>query len=1101
MFELVHTNLATLSLLVLVLCLIFELPQNLLSLLSPDSTKVVRLLLKAHEITRMPTHLSHHVDNLSNTTGAFNPKFYTSGPNVDIVWENSNISSSVILFKRSIDGGDVFGPEILLSKYEQHSVHPQIIGSGSNLYVVWQHSNLAIVLIKSTDNGATFGPTKKVVDTTAYAQDLQVAATGDNVYILWRDGSTESIFLKSSIDGGLTFGPAIDLTNHSSSVFNPYIYATDTMLYIAWMEKGINSQGSIVLTKMSIPNGLSSPKTTTLTNTTDVQSECCPRIAAAGKNVYLLWEDDSIRHKSFIAMKKSGDTGATFGPTINLSNNISKATFGISYDPELTVFGNNLYVKFQDVNAGILLKKSTDGGLNFGPPIRFSDTTAVSDMQIAAVSNSLMYALWKNTTTGNNNIFFKRVISSENIFSPATKLSNNPDGEPVSGPVLSAYANSLYILWENLNSGNYTILLRKSTDNGATFGPTKKVVDTTAYAQDLQVAATGDNVYILWRDGSTESIFLKSSIDGGLTFGPAVKLSNTTAAAASELKIAAAGSNVYVLWKDLSLHNHYSILLRESMDTGISFGPAVKLSNTTAASDLKIAAAGSNVYVLWTDMLSGNFNILLKRISNNGAIYAHPTVLATNGFDPDLSASGNSVYVVWNYVNNYNDDSCGAIVTDKTEKDNIQGRGGGIYLVRSNDSGTVFGPPLKLSNSSAASELEITADGPNIYTLWKEDNMVLRSSADNGTTFGPEIDMNKYYGSSSTLSNAMNFKLTSSASPEYKDNINSNSKSVYLTWNQQPIMSTLDYGRTQSDVFFGMIQLLEYESQVDYNASVYYHQPKCPDIQQTASAVDAGSGEQLLSVVQIRPPLQEAVWLYTYYWHDQLTHSLVDNLLARKINTIYFSAPQVGGWDNSSRVSDYLNFINYAKTKGMQVYGVTLEDPSFVFMTQAQLTNIFGSFINKTASVFDTYVIDVEPQAMAGADLHVYLPRYVTMSGILRNIADQFHKQIIDTVPTWYNMALKQIGISIGLNALSSNRINLIDYTYGSQSILNNISDLRTDLSTPYIVNLMITPGQGAPQLSGQEIKQTIITLKANLLPLALDDAHYIMRLNSSLFQ
>jgi hypothetical protein len=85
----------------------------------------------------------------------------------------------------------------------------------------------------------------------------------------------------------------------------------------------------------------------------------------------------------------------------------------------------------------------------------------------------------------------------------------------------------------------------------------------------------------------------------------------------------------------------------------------------------------------------------------------------------------------------------------------------------------------------------------------------------------------------------------------------------------------------------------------------------------------------------------------------------------------------------------------------------------------------------------------------------------------------------------WYHTVLNQIGISIGVNALSSNRINLIDYTYPTtEAILSNINDIRNEISTPYIVNLMITPGHGAPQLSGQEIPRTIITLKSNLCQL-----------------
>lgn len=46
----------------------------------------------------------------------------------------------------------------------------------------------------------------------------------------------------------------------------------------------------------------------------------------------------------------------------------------------------------------------------------------------------------------------------------------------------------------------------------------------------------------------------------------------------------------------------------------------------------------------------------------------------------------------------------------------------------------------------------------------------------------------------------------------------------------------------------------------------------------------------------------------------------------------------------------------------------------------------------------------------------------------------------------------------------------------------------------------MITPGHGAPQLSGQEIPRTVITLKSNLLPIAFDEAQYLLNLDSGSF-
>ena len=277
----------------------------------------------------------------------------------------------------------------------------------------------------------------------------------------------------------------------------------------------------------------------------------------------------------------------------------------------------------------------------------------------------------------------------------------------------------------------------------------------------------------------------------------------------------------------------------------------------------------------------------------------------------------------------------------------------------------------------------------------------------------------------------------------------------------------------------------------------YNEQPVAPARQTIAT----GPGEQLLSVVRPKPQVEEGVWFYANYWKGPLTNLIVDELAKRKINTIYFSAPDKGGWDNSSKVLNYVDFINYARAKGMRVLGVTLEDPSFVFSTEPELKKTFGDFIKRTENIFDGYVIDVEPQAVPGADMHVYLPRYISMSKILRDVADGYHKEFIDSVPAWYHTVLKQIGISIGVNALSSNRINLIDYTYPTtEAILNNINDVRSEISTPYIVNLMITPGHGAPQLSGQEIPRTIITLKSNLLPIAFDEAQYLLNLDSGLF-
>ena len=61
-------------------------------------------------------------------------------------------------------------------------------------------------------------------------------------------------------------------------------------------------------------------------------------------------------------------------------------------------------------------------------------------------------------------------------------------------------------------------------------------------------------------------------------------------------------------------------MLKKSTNGGVGFGPATKLSTSTLP-DANIATVGTNVYVVWKDIVSGNYNILFKRSIDNGATF------------------------------------------------------------------------------------------------------------------------------------------------------------------------------------------------------------------------------------------------------------------------------------------------------------------------------------------------------------------------------------------------------------------------------------------------------------------------------------------------
>jgi hypothetical protein len=235
------------------------------------------------------------------------------------------------------------------------------------------------------------------------------------------------------------------------------------------------------------------------------------------------------------------------------------------------------------------------------------------------------------------------------------------------------------------------------------------------------------------------------------------------------------------------------------------------------------------------------------------------------------------------------------------------------------------------------------------------------------------------------------------------------------------------------------------------------------------------------------------VWFYANKYLQNIPKDIVDRLGAKDINTIYFAGTDQEDWDNQSSRRVYSDFIQYAKGKGMKVYAVTLEDPSFALKTSVELEKTFRQFIDSTRDLFDTYVIDVEPHAILGPDPDTFIPEYVRMSHVLGRIAQDEKIRYVDTVPFWYHALIKQIGISSGLDILASDSVNLMDYTYTSDQTLENLKQINAEVKKPISISIKITPGQQAPQLKTSELSKAIEELNSHSLNFTIYEAQYIL--------
>jgi len=320
----------------------------------------------------------------------------------------------------------------------------------------------------------------------------------------------------------------------------------------------------------------------------------------------------------------------------------------------------------------------------------------------------------------------------------------------------------------------------------------RNLSNSAGFSSDPQIAVSGNNVYVIWSEFTTEKsrqvlmtdstpgnweIFFRASNDNGATFGDVINLSNN-AGESGRHRITVTDNNVYVVWR----HSD-DIFFRVSNDNGATFGDVINLSNNavgmsentsdqsnnsgnatnTKRSDLpQIAASSNNVYVVWADYVPGDYDIQFRASNDNGATFGSAVNVETSGGLADLpqiAVSDNHVYVVWG--------------------DYSLAEGLVIFFRASNDNGATFGSAVDLiRNVGYSDSTPMTVSGNNVYVVSAVGNIDIffRTSNDNGAIFSDAVNLSK------------NIEASSDPHMAVSDG------NVYIVWE--------DYSSGNPDVFF-----------------------------------------------------------------------------------------------------------------------------------------------------------------------------------------------------------------------------------------------------------------------------------------------------------
>jgi hypothetical protein len=410
--------------------------------------------------------------------------------------------------------------------------------------------------------------------------------------------------------------------------------------------------------------------------------------------------------------------GQSFGNLTNLSNNT-----GFSSNPQITTFGSNVYVVWRDNSSGnddIYFSSSVDNGTTFNGIENLSNNDGRSDKpQIAAVGVNV-YVVWRDNSSGKDQIYFKRSSDTGNSFNTTENLSNTNGSS--TDPQITATGNNAYIVWSDTTTGNGDIYFKSSTDNGTSFSVPKNLsTNLDGPALFPQVEAIGNNVYVVWQDETPDKgrIRFRASNDNGNDFSITRVLSQENEVNANSPQLSVSERAIYVVWEDNSRSGNnssknFDLLFRVGIDGGSTFtNTKILTKNPGDSFDPRTATSGENMYAVWEDNTAGddtslNWEVRFRGVLYNGENTTDTKILSENIGEvadfPQIAASESNLYVVWSdlFIRTYPG------IFD-------------IFYTFSKDEGRNFSQAVNLSSNQGSSVLpRIAASEDHAYIVWSD---------------------------------------------------------------------------------------------------------------------------------------------------------------------------------------------------------------------------------------------------------------------------------------------------------------------------------------------------------------------------------------------
>jgi hypothetical protein len=390
----------------------------------------------------------------SGQTVAEHPDIACAGDSVYVVWEDdrdSDIGHKSIYFTHSGDGGDTWSENQLIiddPDGDFDALGPRIAvdhdpasGPDHEISIVWYDNRRGaydIYFTRST-NGYNFLPQELRLDTdvsgVAYSAHPRLATDGrGGVFVVWEDSRSggNDVYANRSLDYGNSWlGSDARLDGGdaagSSDAFGIEIavdrVVSPTAIYATWHDDRNGGRDIYLNSSHDAGSTWLSEAQRIDNNGEGVADSFYPSIVVRDERVLVAWHDD--RDIGFdIWTRGSENGGETWGSELRLDSDVAGSAHSLGV--RLARDGNRVAAVWTDhrrgpeaegeVHPDIYYSLSQDEGYIWSDAEQRVDddpqSTAISDQPQLVLAGPSIYVLWVDYRSGNSDLWFRRMSSS-----------------------------------------------------------------------------------------------------------------------------------------------------------------------------------------------------------------------------------------------------------------------------------------------------------------------------------------------------------------------------------------------------------------------------------------------------------------------------------------------------------------------------------------------------------------------------------------------------------------------------------------------------------------------------------------------------------------